>query len=235
VLVAAPREQHTGAGRSMPTASAGNLRRASIELAGRAWNGYAVEGSPAQAVQHALLEPPAPAGAAHRRDQLRRERRHGVTIPARSGRARGRDLRRARAGDPLEIEKHITSAIRTRSTSASRRTSRACSRACSTCRRNRTTLKVEVPATACARSWRVTRLSRQRYYHPVRPTRDDCETEGRIDYYVTVDEHVELDSDVYALMRDRVVSVTPISLDVTSRVSLGELEQLLLTTEAQRR
>jgi len=40
-------------------------------------------------------------------------------------------------------------------------------------------------------------------------------------------DRLELDSDVHALVIVRVVSVTPISLDLTSRVLLSELQALL--------
>jgi broad specificity polyphosphatase/5'/3'-nucleotidase SurE len=37
------------------------------------------------------------------------------------------------------------------------------------------------------------------------------------------------DTDVYALRKRRMVSVTPLSLDLTSRVDLGDLDRLLRT------
>jgi len=40
-------------------------------------------------------------------------------------------------------------------------------------------------------------------------------------------EEVSPDSDIYALLFEKVVSVTPLSLDMTSRIDLHELEQSL--------
>jgi 5'-nucleotidase len=40
-------------------------------------------------------------------------------------------------------------------------------------------------------------------------------------------ERTEPDSDIYALMVDRVVSVAPLTLDLTSRVEFREVEALL--------
>ena len=56
VTVAAPREQHSGAGRSMPIASDGVLREEEVAVRGVTWKVYAVGGSPAQTVQHGILE-----------------------------------------------------------------------------------------------------------------------------------------------------------------------------------
>jgi len=42
-----------------------------------------------------------------------------------------------------------------------------------------------------------------------------------------VDDALTADTDVYTLIKDGLVAVTPLSLDVTSRVKLDELDQLL--------
>ncbi|MEA1977264.1 MAG: 5'/3'-nucleotidase SurE, partial [Chloroflexota bacterium] len=56
VTVAAPREQSSGAGRSMPVTSDGSLLEEQVNVRGKNWKVYAVGGSPAQAVQHGILE-----------------------------------------------------------------------------------------------------------------------------------------------------------------------------------
>lgn len=90
-------------------------------------------------------------------------------------------------------------------------------------------LKVDVPCDATpGTSWEVTRLSRQAYFVPVTPKRarwDQPETVG----YQRIEElsGSGMDTDVYALRVKRVVSVTPLSLDMTSRVSLQSLDQIL--------
>src|SRR3990172_3592489 len=56
VNVAAPREQSSGAGRSMPPASDGAILEDERIVGEKAWKVYAVGGTPAQAVLHALLE-----------------------------------------------------------------------------------------------------------------------------------------------------------------------------------
>jgi 5'-nucleotidase len=90
-------------------------------------------------------------------------------------------------------------------------------------------LKVDVPAKATRQThWQVTRLARQRYYLPVLQARQSWEQPGVVDYV----EKADLDekfkgSDVYTLRVQHQVSVTPLSLDLTSRVDLAGLEHLL--------
>jgi 5'-nucleotidase len=74
----------------------------------------------------------------------------------------------------------------------------------------------------------VTRLSRTRYYLPVKPQRTDFSQPARVTAVNRLQlEVLEPDSDVHALVVDRCVSVTPLSLDLTSRVSLKELAEKL--------
>ena len=88
-------------------------------------------------------------------------------------------------------------------------------------------LNVNVPETATpATPWRLTRLSRHRYFLPVLP--DRANGEGRPGYTVAPDpERTERDSDVWALRVARAVSVTPLSLDMTSRADFGMIEEQL--------
>jgi 5'-nucleotidase len=90
-------------------------------------------------------------------------------------------------------------------------------------------LKIDVPATATPETpWRMTRQSRLPYYlsHPT--GRRDLSHPQPMDYAIVVDsERLERDTDTYAFAVDRVVSVTPLSLDLTSRVDLVDLAQLL--------
>jgi 5'-nucleotidase len=93
-------------------------------------------------------------------------------------------------------------------------------------------LKVEVPEGATARTaWRATRLSRHRYYIPLKPQRAQLHEAGRVGYRRTVEgDGIEPDSDVGALLAG-VVSVTPLSLDLTSRVALDDIDVLLKSGE----
>ena len=56
VTVAAPRDQSSGMGRSLPMTSDGVIRPEVLRVCGKDWTVYAVGGTPAQAVLHGILE-----------------------------------------------------------------------------------------------------------------------------------------------------------------------------------
>ena len=89
-------------------------------------------------------------------------------------------------------------------------------------------LKVDVPAVATpATPWLVTRQDRMSYYTPEPPARaDPFAGPGRITMQVAKGCYTAEDTDACALAHG-IVSVTPLSLDLTSRVPLGELAALL--------
>jgi 5'-nucleotidase len=88
-------------------------------------------------------------------------------------------------------------------------------------------LNINVPRQATTDTdWWLTRLLRRCYFQPL--PADRANGEGRPGYRLLVDPgQAELDSDVYAVLVDRVVSVTPLSLDLTARVDLGALHACL--------
>jgi 5'-nucleotidase len=88
-------------------------------------------------------------------------------------------------------------------------------------------LNINVPRQATADTdWWPTRLSRRRYFQPLAP--DRANGQGRPGYKLLIDpEQAELDSDVWAVLVDNVVSVTPLSLDLTARVDLDTLHDCL--------
>jgi 5'-nucleotidase len=90
-------------------------------------------------------------------------------------------------------------------------------------------LKIDIPDSATAQTeWRLTRVSRQTYFRPHRPERTAEHAPAGLDYDAGWDlEELERDSDIYALAVDRVVSVSPLSIDLTSRVELAEVARSL--------
>jgi 5'-nucleotidase len=90
-------------------------------------------------------------------------------------------------------------------------------------------LKIDVPADATERTdWKLTTLSRTAYYSRFidNPAFDSriCDFETRI----SVDsDRLEVGSDIHALAVERIVSVTPLSIDLTSRVSFSDLHSKL--------
>lgn len=92
-------------------------------------------------------------------------------------------------------------------------------------------LKVDVPGDATPdTAWRLTRISRHPYFVPTAASAEERAAGAKpIGYDSNPDlSRVEPDSDIYALVIDRVVSVSPVSLDLTARVHLGELEERML-------
>jgi 5'-nucleotidase len=85
------------------------------------------------------------------------------------------------------------------------------------------TLNVNIPSDATPHTpWRLTRLSRHRFYVPLAP--DRANGEGRPSYSLMGDfRQAEPDSDIRAVQVDRVVAVTPLSLDLTSRADFDTI------------
>jgi 5'-nucleotidase len=102
-------------------------------------------------------------------------------------------------------------------------------------------LNINVPAGARGLvPWRLTQLSRRRYFEPLAPDRSNGS--GRPGYRLLQHpEETEPDSDIHALLVDRIVTVTPLSLDMTSRSTLPPadaksegLEQVLMCLPGER-
>jgi 5'-nucleotidase len=56
VNVVAPRDQFSGAGRSLPSTSDGLINPLQMQVNGKQWTVYSVGGTPAQAILHAICE-----------------------------------------------------------------------------------------------------------------------------------------------------------------------------------
>src|SRR4029450_5513089 len=56
VTVTAPREQASGAGRSLPNTSDGIIQEQRVQVNGQEWSVFSVGGTPAQTVLHAVYE-----------------------------------------------------------------------------------------------------------------------------------------------------------------------------------
>lgn len=92
-------------------------------------------------------------------------------------------------------------------------------------------LKIDLPEHASATTpWTVTRQSRQSYYIS---RKDPALPDARLDYEIYIDrERLEPDSDIHAFAIDRVISVTPLSVDLTARTRLSRFEAHLRRTTA---
>ena len=230
VLVVAPHEQQSGSGRSISGNYDGVIYRMNKVILGRQWQVYSVRGSPARAVQCALLE------LSDRKPDLLvsginygENVGSGITISGTIGAA----LEGASFGIPslavsleMDVSYHLSHSDEIDFSAATHFVNLFAKRMLGMSSRHISedvdVLKVDVPSNATSQTpWRITRQSRQRYYAPVK--RDDASSDDhdKLDYQRDICfETLEPDSDISVLVQERAVSVTPISLDMTSRVSL---------------
>jgi 5'-nucleotidase len=234
VLVVAPVQQHSGAGRSMPPASEGRIIRQSIALNGHTVEAYGVEGSPAQVVEHGVME------IAPRRPDLLvaginygENIGSGITVSGTVGAAmEGADfgipsLAVSRQTAPEYYLNHSDTVDMKTAMHFVRFFARRTLEA--GLPPGADLLKIDVPQSATPQTpWRWTRISRQRYFYPVKPRRRRPSDPGPMGFEVRVDlETLEPDSDIRAVAIDGVVSVTPITLDMTAPVSAARLSEWL--------
>jgi 5'-nucleotidase len=234
VLISSPYEQQTGAGRSLPTSYDGAIYENEYIVDGQRVPAYAIHGSPAQAVLYALIEivPRQPALCISGIN-FGENVGSGITISGTVGAA----IEAADNGIPslavsLETDKayhyrhsedvDLNGAAYFTRFFAERMLARKMPP-------DVDLLKIEVPRCATPETpWRVTRVSRQRYYQAFPSGRRNLIEKRILDYEMAFDRSaLEPDSDIHALLIDHAVSVSPISLDMTSRVVLEKVEQLL--------
>lgn len=233
LIIAAPREQQTSAGRAFPSISEGTIQAVEYPLNGSPVQAYAVAGSPAQTVLHALLEiVPHPPDLVVAGINYGENVGSSVTISGTVGAA----LEAAGAGIPalavsLQILNGDFYTYHDLDFAAAAHFTRVFARRMLEARLpfDVDVLKVEVPADATpATPWQMTRLSRRPYYRAVVVRPGGWDTRPRVEVYPdTPPEEAEPGSDVEALIAKRVVAVTPLSLDLTSRVELEVLGRLL--------
>jgi 5'-nucleotidase len=234
VTVAAPREQSSGMGRSQPSSSDGIIRADVVRIRGKEWTVYAVGGSPAQAVLHGILEiMPQPPDLVVSGINYGENVATGVTISGTVGAA----LEAASHGIPslamsLETDRELHQSY-SKDIDFSAAAYFTAHFACQMLEKHFPPdvdlLKVDVPSSATKQTpWQVTRIARQRYYVPVPPKRKSWDEPGGVDYAeaALLDDEYK-GTDVYVLRVQHEVSVTPLSLDLTSRVDFDALNRLL--------
>ena len=234
VTVTAPREQASGAGRSLPSTSDGIIQEQRVQVNGQEWSVFSVGGTPAQTVLHGVYEvmkekPDLVVSGINYGENVAT----GVTISGTVGAA----LEGASLGIPsmavsLEADPkyHLTYSEEISFLVAAEFTLRIARLLLKKkLPADVDVLKVDVPSDATvATPWQLTRVSRQRYYEPVAPVRASWGERGTINYREAGElDHEAQDTDVYVLRKQRMVSVAPLSLDLTSRVDFAELDKLL--------
>jgi 5'-nucleotidase len=235
VTVAAPRDQSTATGRSLPLSSDGTIVSNRMFIGDQEWTVYAVGGSPAQVVLHSILEimdgyPDLVVSGINYGENVG----HSITVSGTVGAA----LEAAslgipalavslQVGDPKDWIRHspeIDFSVAAHFT---------CHFAGMMLKHKLPpdidVLKVDVPNDASVNTpWRTTHIGRHRYFFPIAKRSGPLDEKGFIGVYRKIaPEELEPRSDLYTLLYDRMVSVTPLSLDMTSRVDLQQLEEEL--------
>ena len=234
VTVTAPREQSSGAGRSLPNTSDGIIEEQRVQVNGQEWSVFSVGGTPAQTILHAVYEvmkkkPDLVVSGINYGENVAT----GVTISGTVGAA----MEAASLGIPalavsLEAESkyHLTYSEEISFLVAAEFTLRIAQLLLAKkLPSDVDLLKVDVPSDATVDTpWQLTRVSRQRYYQPIAPARRSWTERGVVGYEEAgqLDNEAE-DTDVYVLRKKRWVSVSPLSLDLTSRVDFAELDKVM--------
>jgi 5'-nucleotidase len=234
VTVVAPTVQWSGAGRSVPPNMPGRVFARRRTFAGRERTVYAVEGTPAQAVLFGILEIlPKPPRLAVSGINAGENVGTSVTLSGTIGAV----LEAASAGIPslavsrqVPLESHLARSVEADYAAAAHFAAYFAGRMLDGFSMpDADVLKVDVPDGATPDTpWTVTRISRARYFIPLKPDRTDSTQPAEIPYRIEFDpEREDPHSDVYALRVERKVSVSPISLDLTARIDLSALEAAL--------
>ena len=234
VTVAAPREQVSATGRSSPITSDGTIRKLVTRVGNQDWEVYAIGGTPAQTVLHGVLEimPDRPdlvvAGINYGENVGT-----GITLSGTVGaaiEAAALDIPAIAVSLQVEYDLWLSHSVEVDFSSAAHFT-QIFARLMLEGRlpEDVDVLKIDVPDGATQETpWHITRMARHRYYLPYPEREGGWEDKGRIGVYMDVKPgEVTVDSDAYAIAFGKTVSVTPLSIDLTSRVNLGELEESL--------
>lgn len=234
VHVVAPLNQQTSAGRSMPIQSSGIIEAMDLNVNGKDWPVYAVDGSPGQSVLHGIYDviqgtPDLVVSGINYGENVG----SGITVSGTVGAA----LEAASLGIPalavsmqtgrehhLSLSQDIDFSIAAYFTQLL-----AAKLLANGMPFDVDVIKLDVPQDATLETpWTLTRQSRQRYYVPKPAERAVVSDRGPVGYEIRYrPEDLEVGSDLHALLIEKKVSVTPISIDLTSRTDFNALEALL--------
>jgi 5'-nucleotidase len=234
VTVTAPREQSSGMGRSLPSTSDGIIEEQRVQVNDQEWTVFSIGGTPAQTVLHGILEvmkkkPDLVVSGINYGENVA----SGITISGTVGAAmEGASLGIPSMAVSLEADPkyHLTYSEEISFLVAAEFATRI-ARLLLTKKfpPDVDLLKVDVPSDATVDTpWQLTRVSRQRYYEPLTPVRTSWNERTVLGYREAgvLDREPE-NTDVYILRKKRMISVAPLSLDLTSRVDFAELDRLL--------
>jgi len=239
VWVAAPREQASGMGRSMPPSSDGLITPRKVVVHDKEWTVYSVGGTPAQTVQHATLEimPQLPdlvvSGINFGANFALGVTISGTVGAALEGAANG--IRSLAVSLETDSRYHVDYSDEIDFSAAAYFTAYfARLYLNSALDPDVQLLKVEIPSDADRHTpWEICRLSKHPYYRHYAPERDSWDQPGTTRYTTQDDLSIfEEDTDVHVTMVKRAIAVTPLTLDMTSKAPLSQIEAQLRSGES---
>jgi 5'-nucleotidase len=233
VTVAAPRDHMSSTGRGFAKNSDGRITKKKLTIKGQEWDVYAIGGSPSQSVTHGILEV-----VPQRPDLVVAGINYGenfatdVTFSGTVGAA----IEAASLGIPALAmsQRIIDGGYNAYGTNVDFSAAAYFTRFFARMLLEKEmpddvdVLNVVVPDGATPQTpWKVTRLARMRYFRPFIVREGKPEDFAHISSHILKDEEIPPDNDIYTVRVEKMVAVTPLSLDITSRVSPSFLEALL--------
>lgn len=234
VLIVAPIEQQSGMGRSLPMYSRGNVVERELTINGQKILAYGVGGTPAQAVQHGVYEisdrwPSLVVSGINYGENVG----NGVTISGTVGAAlEGAALGIPSIASSLQVPQGLHTSY---SREVNFLTAAHFTRLFGELLLNGVqfpdvdVLKIEIPTHATPdTAWKLTRVSRKRLFWPTRVQKKHLSDDGSPGYTKLLDPSTaEPDSDIYTVLHEGLVSVSPVSFDMTSRIDRETLRSAL--------
>jgi len=236
MLIAAPRYQQTAMSRAFPKGTdIGIIEKVGLEIDGIFYDGYAINGSPAQAVSHAVLEL-----ATRKPDLCIAGINYGENVGTGlfpSGTI-GATLEACTYGIP-GLAVNLEASIEMQHSSDYNPLDWGTAMYFTNYFANLILeeglpreigiLNINIPITATPETpIRKTRQSMQDYFYYKKPSKRDFSKSFKFEVEAKIDEaSLEPDSDIKATIIDRVVSVTPLNANLTARSEWGKPEWVL--------
>ena len=236
VTVVAPRDQASSTSRSMPITSDGIIQKKTISHNGKNLTAYSVGGTPAQCVQHGILEI-----LKMRPDLVVSGINYGENVGysiSMSGTIGAAMEGAAQSIPALAISLQVKNFedIYLHSNHIDFSTAGYFTKYFAELALNHPfppdvhILKIDVPTDATPQTaWQVTHIARHTAYEPVPTRKGSWDEPGRLTGRFIDVKPGELDpnSDIHVLRFENKVTVSPLSLDMTSRVDFEQLDGLL--------
>lgn len=242
ILITAPAQQQTSIGRAKPPTSSGRIfaQELTIPVDGKSTvvTSYAIEGTPAQVIEHALVElVERPVDLVVSGINFGENIGEGIATSGTVGAALEAAsfhipaLASSLQTDPEHYFSHDADLDFTVAAHFVRQVAQAL--LANGLPSGADLLKLDIPAGATVETeLRWTRLSRQRYFYPVPQPRQQLSDAAPLHFEQRIDaDTLEADSDVRAVVLDHVAALTPLVRDLTAPFDADELAPWLQSRE----